>query len=210
MKTITNWRRSTSSDYFLGIYITALSSATAEHPYPHHHIANVLAEAAPAESPHESIPSDSRSSNTPATTGPRICLLSLFTKTALQDRRKAHPSRQARPSTHAIRSAPDLIGGIRCARYRGVSQAFSTGSASYRLPGSHSRETSLATRFFAKHHNLRMPEAARNGIADESIYGEWSGAAHHQGGEAGYIEQVYLITWWPKLRASRGYGEKLY
>jgi hypothetical protein len=94
------------------------------------HIAKLWAEAAPAESPHESTPSESRSSNSPAMTGPRICLLSLFTKTAPQDRRKAHPSRQARPPTHAIRSAPDLIGGVRCARYRGVrSTVFITGNA---------------------------------------------------------------------------------
>jgi hypothetical protein len=36
-----------------------------------------------------------------------------------------------------------------------------------------------------------MPEA---GVADESIYGEWSRAAENEGCEAGDIQQIDLIT----------------
>jgi hypothetical protein len=61
----------------------------------------------------------------------------------------------------------------------------------------------------AKCDDLRMRQLLGDGVADESIYGEWSGAAHHEGREAGYIQQIDLITWWPKLRTSRGYGEEL-
>jgi hypothetical protein len=98
-------------------------------------------------------------------------------------------------------------GGVRCAGYRGVRQAFSTGSASYRLPGPRSRQTSLATRFVAKHRKLRMPEA---GVADESIYGEWSRAAENEGCEAGDIQQIDLITRRSELRARRRHAYQLY
>ena len=39
-----------------------------------------------------------------------------------------------------------------------------------------------------------MPEVLGKGVADESIYGEWSGATHHASGEAGYIQPVDLVS----------------
>jgi len=39
-----------------------------------------------------------------------------------------------------------------------------------------------------------MPEVLGKGVADESIYGEWSRATHHASGEAGYIQPVDLVS----------------
>ena len=112
--------------YSLTIYITALSSATAAHPCPDHHIAKLWPEAAPAENPQESIPSESRSTNPPAATEPRIYPLSLFTKLDS----KTAPNPPLAPSASCSSTRPlraHLIGGVRCTRYRGIPQVISDG-----------------------------------------------------------------------------------
>jgi hypothetical protein len=45
-------------------------------------------------------------------------------------------------------------------------------------------------------------------FAEESINGKWSGAADHEGCEAGKIEQNDPITYRSELRSRRGHGEE--
>src|SRR5258708_15567704 len=55
-----------------------------------------------------------------------------------------------------------------------------------------------------------MSQTIGNGVADESIYGEWSRAAHNERREAGDIQQVDLITRRSELRAGRRHPDELY
>ena len=57
---------------------------------------------------------------------------------------------------------------------------------------------------------LRMLQIVGKGVADESIYSEWSRSANYEGREASYIQQCDLITWRSEFRARRGNGEELY
>jgi hypothetical protein len=57
---------------------------------------------------------------------------------------------------------------------------------------------------------LQMLQAVGNGVADETIYGEWSGASQNQGREASDVQQVDLVTHRSELRARRRHGKKLY
>jgi hypothetical protein len=50
-------------------------------------------------------------------------------------------------------------------------------------------------------HAVCMGNVDGNGVADESIHGEWSGAIHNEGREARDIQQVNLITHRSELRA---------
>jgi len=47
-------------------------------------------------------------------------------------------------------------------------------------------------------------------LSEGRIYGEWSGAAHHQGCEARDIEQVDLKARRSELRAGRRHADELY
>ena len=54
-----------------------------------------------------------------------------------------------------------------------------------------------------------MANLSRAAPADQAIYGEWSGATHHKGREAGEIQQTHFVAWRSELRSCRGYGHEL-
>src|SRR5215831_2345297 len=57
--------------------------------------------------------------------------------------------------------------------------------------------------------DLIIADLSRAAPADQAIYGEWSGATHHKGREAGEIQQTHFVAWRSELRSCRGYGHEL-
>src|SRR5215469_1259930 len=64
--------------------------------------------------------------------------------------------------------------------------------------------------FVSKRDELQVPQLVGNDVGDESVYGEWSRAAHNERREAGGIQQIDLITRRSELRAGRRHADELY